>query len=46
MPGEADFVEGIVAVFEGIGASRYFWTPYMILGAGGTYQLSLSGYAD
>ncbi len=26
-----------------IGASRYFWTPYMILGAGGTYQLSLSG---
>lgn len=26
-----------------IGASRYFWTPYMVLGAGGTYQLSLSG---
>lgn len=26
-----------------IGASRYFWTPYMVLGAGGIYQLSLSG---
>ena len=26
-----------------IGASRYFWTPYMILGVGGMYQMSLKG---